>query len=461
VILGSWAAEDSWGQSLFFFIAAALLAAALVFASAPGHPITIGLITAALVAALFGFVAPRMPWMLRVGERTVARAGVIALAVQFGLLLAIPPHFFLALDPSTNEIPYLVGGGMAAVIAMWLVGRTSHRGQFAGLCALLVIHLLMGIWVIHASPAPNSDVWIFQQQGSQALLHGVDPYAITTFPDLYGPGSPYYAPGLVENGHLTFGFIYPPLSLLMALPGYVVGGDHRYAQLVAMSAATLLIAYIRPGRVALIAALLLLFTPRVFLVLDQGWTDPFVVLLLAATVFLAVRSHSFTSIALGLLIAVKQTMVLALPLGALLLRSIRVRDWRGISWQAAAVAAVVSLPLILWNVDAFLWSAVELHITQPFRADSMSYVAWLGHNGQPGLPLWLGFAMLVPAGALVLWRAARTPAGFAASTAIVLLVFFVFSKQAFVHYFYLVIGCLCCAIAAMQPTAVRSEERTR
>jgi hypothetical protein len=50
--------------------------------------------------------------------------------------------------------------------------------------------------------------------------------------------------------------------------------------------------------------------------------------------------------------------------------------------------------------------------------------------------------------ALALWRAPRTPAGFAAASALVFLVFFAFNKQAFTNYYSLVIGALCTAAAA-------------
>lgn len=63
----------------------------------------------------------------------------------------------------------------------------------------------------------------------------------------------------------------------------------------------------------------------------------------------------------------------------------------------------------------------------------------------------MGFLMLIPSGLLVLCSAARTPAGFPASTALVYVLFFAFNRQAFANYYYLVIGAMCCAIAATRP----------
>jgi hypothetical protein len=55
-----------------------------------------------------------------------------------------------------------------------------------------------------------------------------------------------------------------------------------------------------------------------------------------------------------------------------------------------------------------------------------------------------------PTIAMALWRAPRTPAGFAAAVAVTFTVFFAFSKQAFGNYYFFVIGALACALAAIR-----------
>ena len=74
----------------------------------------------------------------------------------------------------------------------------------------------------------------------------------------------------------------------------------------------------RPGTTSALSAFLLLFTPRVFFVLISGWTEPLLVLWLAAAVYCACRRPTLLPVALGLLLATKQYMVLALPLTVLL-----------------------------------------------------------------------------------------------------------------------------------------------
>ena len=78
------------------------------------------------------------------------------------------------------------------------------------------------------------------------------------------------------------------------------------------------------------------------------------------------------------------------------------------------------------------------------------WAAWLRATGQTPV-VWLAFILAPLTIALGIWRAPRTPAGFALAVALTLLVFFAFSKQAFVNYYYVVLGALCCALAAAGP----------
>ena len=314
---------------------------------------------------------------------------------------------------------------------------------------MLLTHAGLGTWVLRAAPNPGVDVVTFQRDATRALIEGENPYAIT-FPNLYAHPDRFYGPGVVEEGRLTFGYPYPPLSLLMAAPGSLFG-DFRYAQLAAMTLAGALIAFARPGRLATGAAALLLFTPRGFFVLEAGWTEPFAVLLLAASVFVTCRRPSAVALPLGLLVAVKQYLVLALLLTPLLPTGIR-QGRSALVWKALAVAAAVTLPLALWDLTAFIRSVVLLQFRQPFRDDALSYLAAIYHATGWQLPAWIAFALAAATIALCLRRCPRTPAGFAAALGLVCFVFFAFNKQAFCNYYHFVIGALCCAAGASPAT---------
>lgn len=369
--------------------------------------------------------------------------------LQIALFWQKPPGIYLAASWPGDYLPFF--GGL--LIAAALVGLGIWRGgplRRIWFPALLLTHFLLGAWVLEQSPAPDIDVFIFQQESGAALLRGENPYNLT-FPDIYGDDEPYYGPGLSEGGRVDFGFPYPPLSLFLALPGYVLAGDYRYAQLLALGGAAAALALARPGRSGALAGALLLFSPRVFFVLEQGWTEPFLVLLLALTVACACRWPRALPLALGLLLAGKQTMVFVPPLALLLVGGWgRWRAWWALLWRAGVVALVVSLPLALGALRGFVYAVLVLQLYQPLRTDALSYAAALTRSGLPA-PTWLAFAAVALALALALWRGAPTPAGFAAGVSLVYLAFFVVNKQAFCNYYFFALGALCCGIAAAQP----------
>jgi hypothetical protein len=382
----------------------------------------------------------------------------IGLTLQLLTLLAAWPSVDLPREEAAALIPFRSGLIVAAALlalGIWSNAQRVRRWIFPG---FLIIFLALGAWMVHASPDPHIDVWVFEGNAARALLHGHNPYAMT-FPDIYHSTLPghqqVYGPGLVAGGRCQFGFPYPPVTLLLTTLGYAVAGDPRYAQVVALSIAGLFIGFSGKGRIAAFAAALLLLTPRVFFVIGRAWTEPFAVMLLAATIFCAVRRSRWLPVALGLFLATKQYLVLAVPFTFFLLPpGWTWRYWVTLLLKSAIVASVVTLPFALWDFHAFWKSTVTVQQIAPFRWDSLSYIVWWGFHGhgeQVKLPnyaiLPAAMASLVALG-LAIWRSPRTAAGFAASLALLSLAFFAFNKQAFCNYYFFVIGALCCAIAA-------------
>jgi hypothetical protein len=417
-----------------------------------------------------------------------------AVAVQFGMLLADSPGGSnwwsndLRDSSAGNFRFYDVAVRLAWVLVLIAFWKPQKGWGRAALGLLLVTHLALGIWMIRSSPRPHNDVFVFQQLGGQALLHGDNPYNIT-YPDIYREthqtDRPVYGKGLVKDGQLGFGFPYTPLSLLLSTLGYAMLGDHRYAQAIAITLAGGLIATARPSRASVLAAAGLLFTPRGLFVLGRAWTEPFVVLGLAAVVFIACRYAGnptpspgtpgeasgigdcpraggseglyrrdiardvlILGIALGLFLATKQYLILAVPPIFLLLpRPIRPRPTILLLASAAFVALLVTLPFAAWNLPAFVRSTWTVQQIAPFREDALSYLVWyLQRTGvRPGA--WVAFAAAIPATALALWRAPRTAAGFAAALALIFLVFVAFNKQAFANYYYFILAACWASVA--------------
>jgi len=331
----------------------------------------------------------------------------------------------------------------AAVPLAALAGWTnSSRWSVAG---LLLIYLALGMGTIAGAPTPPIDVWAWHREALDALFSGRNPYA-TTMPNIYGEASSqYYAPGLVAGDRVLMGFQYPPLSLFLAVPGYLFG-DYRYSLLIAGAVTGGVLYLSRPGVMGAIAAALWLFSPIAFFVIGCGWTDSFAVLFLTMTAFAASRRSRWTFVPLGLLFAVKQYAVLAAPLVLLLPVSEAQDSFKGrlrLLLEAAGVAVAVTAPMFLLNPSAMFRDLITFQVLQPFRAESLSIPGWWHQVMQGGpLPLWLCFAAIVPATLVALWHRRVTAFAFPLATAFVLMVFFAFGKQAFVNYYHFVFGAL-------------------
>lgn len=303
--------------------------------------------------------------------------------------------------------------------------------------------------MVAALPTPvTQDVDLFPREGTAALLSGENPYEIT-FENIYGKGTPLYAPEVQVGDRLDVGYPYPPLTLLLALPGEVLVGDHRYAATVGVGLTSLLLALMQRDRIARGAALLLAFSPLAFRVVYNGWSEPFVALFLAASVVAAVRAPGASPVTLGLLVAAKQYAAPSLLVAVVLLRTVRDRIGAVRAFAlSSAVALATILPFFLWNPGRFVHSVVVFHVLQPVRVDAVSIPGWLARADVATGPAWIAFFAAAFALMLVLRWAPRTPAGYAAGIAVVYLVFFLTSKQAFMNYYYFVLVALVAAVAA-------------
>jgi hypothetical protein len=166
---------------------------------------------------------------------------------------------------------------LAIVLGIGAIARSAQEESAVGiangprrlwliLAALILLHGSVA-FVIAKNWLPVIDTYTFQWDASNNLAHGIDPYGATQA-DLYGPGSKYYAPGMVVNGRVQVGFPYPPLSLLWVLPGYFLG-DVRYAYILAVMISALLLFRMCPNARSLGTAALLLLNPFTFFCGDE------------------------------------------------------------------------------------------------------------------------------------------------------------------------------------------------
>jgi hypothetical protein len=452
-------AGTRWLSAAALALAATSVGYAIHWRDGEYWPEALKWVTIGLLLTVAGVAFPRVRDPRGWGGRVVLASLAAALLFQFYLLLNGPPSGWnwwsddLRGRRVANILLYYAGVASATVLALGLLVDTRPMRAVC-LPLLFATHLLLGVWIVRSSPLPKIDVFAFQQIGPAALLAGQNPYAVE-MPDIYHGTQQerdraVYGQGLSQDGKLRFGFPYPPLSLYLATAGYKLAGDHRYAQVVALTLAGVFIALSRPGRLAAIAAVLLLFTPRAFFILGRGWTEPFVVCFLAMTVFCACRRLWALPVALGLLLASKQYLVFAVP--AVYLLAPEPKRWRHalvLTAGAVATAAVISAPLVLRDWRAFLHSAGTVQKLAPFRDDALSYLVWISHQWHWKGDERIGFAAMGVGMILALWRCPRDPGGFAAALALIYLPFISFNKQAFANYYLFVIAALCCAVAAI------------
>ncbi len=433
-------------RAFLLAVAAVFLGQALQINNGNGHPDAWPYVFATLFAVALAALSPPWSTVEATGDQLAVLVIGVGLALQFSQLLTSPPGYYVRPIPGFREFFAVLAA--AAFVTGGALARRPALGAYQG-PAMVLLFALAGWWMIRASYPPQIDVFIFQQESSRALAHGQNPYALT-FPNIYR-NMQFYGPGIADERTVFIGFPYLPLSLLLAFPGWLIAGDFRVAQLAACAITAAAFTGLAPGRLPLLATAVLLFTPRMFFVLEQGWTEPFGVALLALVTLAATRRSRWLPLALGLLLAWKQYTVLFLPLAALLVpRPFHWRAYARLVLPAIAVAAAITLPFFLWNPAAFWKSVVLAQFAQPFRMEALSLPAWWvveeSHPEFNVLP-WM-LAGTVAAMVAVLARGRRGPAAFVTGSALVYAVFIALSKQSFCNYWWFVLGCICCALAA-------------
>jgi hypothetical protein len=337
---------------------------------------------------------------------------------------------------------------MAAITAGLFAAPRLARIWFP---TLLAASLFLGHWMIVASPNPYIDVVPVHNEAIDALMRGANPYRIS-LPNIYEEhiSRMVYKPEAIFGDRINIAYPYPPPSLLFAVPGRVLFGDYRYSEVALLVAAAALIGYARRGLVPKLAAALLLTTPRIWFVVEQGWTEPVTLFMLALAVFLLIRGSVPAALATGILIVTKQYMGFA-GLAAMRQVFMRPKNWWPAAIAGVSVAAALILPFYFWGPNAFMRNVVYLQANEPFRPDSLSFLTWAANNGYgQGSFVW-AIGAAVGAAILTLLATRNSPSGFAAAIAVTTFLMFAFGSKAFCNYYFFVVGALCCAIGAFPP----------
>jgi hypothetical protein len=432
-----------------YFLSAFTIGQAIQINDGMLHPAGLGWLGLTLVI-LASALRPQDRLLPRVAKLSPTVIVAVALAIQWGEQLFWGIRWS---ERTVGSIGWFIAAMGIAGLGAAIIVRFARRAPL-GLAILILGHLLASYYVIGSQPQPRIDVWHIQQTGATALLHGENPYE-NIYRNIYDPDTSFYGPGMCKDGWLTCGFPYPPLSIIAALPGRIVG-DVRWSHVAFMELAAIVLALCLPRPHGIWSAAMLLLMPRSLLIVKFGWTEPLVVLLFVATLYCAIRAPKWLWLALGLLLASKQYTVLMIPL--VVAHLLRGSSWREIArllLKSAAVALVVTLPMALWDWHAFVNSVIMTHLHQPFRMEALSFTAMLARMTGVQIGAGLGFLIAIAAMFWTARQAPRTPAGFAAATALVFGLFFAFNKQAACNYYFLVFAACVCAAASIQLDALR------
>jgi hypothetical protein len=340
----------------------------------------------------------------------------------------------------------------------------SKAARDARFWAFAALTLAAGTAIIHISPAPVIDVWDLQMHGARALLRGENPYVSVTVPDTT-PIHPFP----------TVPYVYSPGSLYAGVIGLLVGGDVRYAMLlalvisgVALRAITLVPDERSREPFAALAedapALFVWLMPPLAFILELAWTEPVQLMCICVGAAAVARGRTkLGAVMFGLAVTSKQSMVWLVPLAGFAF-GFRLGDWV----VMLATAAVGVAPFAIADFGALKFDTVDFLMRLIPRSDALGVAVWFKLAFGLTFPTSLSpIAAASTVGVTVLravslepsrrGRIAPRAALFGCAAALTYFAFFFFAKQAFANYYFLVSG-LAALAAATSLHAERAED---
>ncbi|WP_157892079.1 MULTISPECIES: glycosyltransferase [Frankia] len=357
-------------------------------------------------------------------------AGLLAAAAVLVALFAPPARG----RPGSAASPASPAPGRSVLVAGGAVARRA-LGSPALFWVVLGLAAAAGVATIRAAPAPRIDVFHLLQVSAAGLAHGADMYRQQWAPSR----AAYPVDGLFD--------VYPylPLTSVLLAPSRLLLGDVRYGLLLALAAAAICARGLATGPRGALAVLplLVVILPESMYALQQSWTEPLLVVCLAAMVLAVRGGHGRTAVlALALALATKQHIALLLPVAA---------AWPRFGPRRAAVAAGAAVlgvaPWVLAGPGDFVDDAVWTNLHYRVLGHSLSVPGWASHFG-----ITLGFApaaVALVAAYAAAWRARGDATGFCLGAALVLLAVDLMNKQTFFNHYTLPMGLLVLAATTL------------
>jgi len=246
-----------------------------------------------------------------------------------------------------------------------------------------------------------------------------------------------YAPQIIKDGNVQ-SCPYPPLSLLVTLPSYLLLGDVRWTFLAALIGTAMLMRAtagrlgLEHGHIAELAIVVFLYHPLAFALLENSWTEPLLTLAAAACLFaMASQRSGLLGIGLGTMMATKQYGLLWLAPVAMSGRL----TWRPFV-AGTALAVAFTVPFFLWNPAAFWRGLVLFQIDSPFRPESLTIPAAVASRTgvQPPGVVALGAVLVVIA--LLAARRSRSITQTVVGSSAIFLALVLFHKGGHLNYYW-------------------------
>ncbi len=438
--------------------ASGLLALALAPSFGAFSPLALSFVLAGLLVLAALFVeqlrvhSPGVTAVLRTAT-TASSSSVLLPTVIWALLFAMGfaawTDPYVVINPVVEwRVGRLAQLAMLLVLATYLPALVAPRLQEPQLLrhvrfALLAALVLLGGWdVLRASPVPAIDVWALQQAGAADLLQGRNPYTEVSVADTGPVGD-------------VVPYLYWPGQLLVTLPAYALGGDVRYAMLVAVVVAGVCLRTLArrtdqlPALLQDAPALFVWLAPKLFYVLQSAWTEPIPLALLCAAVTARAYGRPWLTAAfVGAAVSSKQTIAVLAPVLLLGLRC----SMRHLV-LAATLPFAVLLVFAVWDPAALFEATVSFVAQLPAREDSLTLLNWwyLRYGTLP--PDAIGLVVIAAVTAAVV-RAVRTQASLSLATtgaALAATALFALGQLAFANYYFLASGLCALAAAASLP----------
>jgi hypothetical protein len=347
-----------------------------------------------------------------------------------GVVTELVPSFSYASRSAHRGVLHVAGVTCLLAAVGWRVGG---RARAAVPWVATAGYLVAAVWVIRADPAPRIDVWVILQQASDGLAHGHNAYASTW----------HGSPGERDA------FTYLPWTLALLAPGRWLFGDVRWAlvawTLVGVGSLLALGRWRRPSAWA--AATLLVLVPGTTTQVEQAWTEPLLLALLALWALLISRDRAWWAVLpLALALASKQHIVLLLPLLAV---------WPAFGWRrtvaSGGLAGVLAAPWFLASPADMWHDTVTLLVGfHPILFADTLYLASMHELGSEP-PFWLVGLVILTVLALAVVAVARRRPGLDQVLlwcALVLFVANLVNKQAFYNQYWLVAALVLASVAA-------------